>query len=244
MKALAKLTVTEVKLSLRTPMWPILGIGFPSAILLAVGMISGMDQPYPAEGGARFIDAWAPSLIVLTVTMLGLQTMPVHLASYREKGILRRLATTPVSPANLLVAQVAINAAVAIIGTVLLLVVGAAVFDIPGPRDPWGFLAAFILGTGSVFGLGVLAAALARTSRSASGLAMIAYFPIMFLGGVYLPRQFLPEFVQRLGEFTPPGVQTLQDAWTGAGPQPLQLAVLAVFTTGIGFLAARTFRWE
>jgi ABC-2 type transport system permease protein len=242
MNALAKITVTELKLSLRTPMWLILGVVFPSAILLAVGMIPGMTTP--DEGGVRFIDAWAPSLIVLTVTLLGLQTMPVYLASYREKGILRRLATTPVSPANLLVAQVAINAVIAVIGTALLLVVGAAVFDIPGPQDPVSFLAAFVLGTGSVFGLGLLAAALARTSRSATGLAMIAFFPIMFLGGVYLPRQFLPEVVKRIGEFTPPGVQALQDAWTGTGPQPLQLAVLAVFTAVIGLLAARSFRWE
>jgi ABC-2 type transport system permease protein len=242
MNALAKIATTELKLYLRTPMWLILGVLFPAAILLAVGMIPGMDKPY--EGGARFIDAWAPSLIVMSVTMLGLQAIPVYLAAYREKGILRRLATTPVSPANILIAQLVINAVIAVIGTALLLVVGAVVFDIPGPKDPLGFLLAFVLGTGSVFGLGLLVAAVAGTSRGATGLAMIAYFPIMFLGGVYLPRQFLPDVVQRIGEFTPPGVQALQDAWTGAGPQPVQLAVLALFTVGIGALAARSFRWE
>jgi ABC-2 type transport system permease protein len=36
----------------------------------------------------------------------------------------------------------------------------------------------------------------------------------------------------------------LQDAWTGTGPQPLQLAVLAVFTLGVSLLAARLVRWE
>ncbi|HEV7981176.1 ABC transporter permease [Amycolatopsis sp.] len=242
MNALAKITTTELKLYLRTPAWMLLGVLFPAALLLAVGMIPGMDKPY--EGGARFIDAWAPSLIVMSITLLGLQAIPVYLASYREKGVLRRLATTPVSPANILIAQLAINLAIAVVGTGLLLVIGAAVFDIPGPRDPLGFLLAFVLGTGSVFGLGLLTAALARTSRSAGGLAMIAYLPIMFFGGVYLPRQFLPDVVQQIGKFTPPGVQALQDAWTGAGPQPLQLAVLALFTVGIGALAARTFRWE
>jgi ABC-2 type transport system permease protein len=58
-----------------------------------------------------------------------------------------------VSPANLLIAQLAINIAVVILGTGLLLVVGAAVFDIPAPQDPVGFLAALLLGTGSVFSL-------------------------------------------------------------------------------------------
>jgi ABC-2 type transport system permease protein len=138
----------------------------------------------------------------------------------------------------------AINVAVVILGTGLLLVVGAAVFDIPVPQDPVGFLAAFLLGNGSVFSLGLLAVAIARTSRSVGGLVLVAYLPIMILGGVYLPPQFLPDILKRVGEFTPPGVQALQDAWTGTGPQPLQLAVLAVFTLGVSLLAARLVRWE
>ena len=91
---------------------------------------------------------------------------------------IRRLATTPVIPANLLIVQLAINVAVVILGTGLLLVVGAAVFDIPVPQDPVGFLAAFLLGTGSVFSLGLLAVAIARTSRSVVGLVLVAYLPI------------------------------------------------------------------
>jgi hypothetical protein len=88
---------------------------------------------------------------------------------------IRRLATTPVIPANLLIVQLAMNVAVVILGTGLLLVVGAAVFDIPVPQDPVGFLAAFLLGTGSVFSLGLLAVAIARTSRSVGGLVLVAY---------------------------------------------------------------------
>ena len=37
----------------------------------------------------------------------------------------------------------------------------------------------------------------------------------MFLGGVYLPRWLLPEVLVRIGDFTPPGVQALLDAWSG-----------------------------
>jgi hypothetical protein len=121
---------------------------------------------------------------------------------------IRRLATTPVIPANLLIVQLAINVAVVILGTGLLLVVGAAVFDIPVPQDPVGFLAAFLLGTGSVFSLGLLAVAIARTSRSVVGLVLVAYLPIMILGGVYLPHSSC--LTSSSGH--PPGVEALQDA--------------------------------
>ena len=42
----------------------------------------------------------------------------------------------------------------------------------------------------------------------------------------------------------PPGTQPLQDAWVGAGVQPLQLVVLAAFAVIGTALAAKLFRWE
>ena len=53
------------------------------------------------------------------------------------------------------------------------------------------------------------------------------FFAVMFLGGVYLPRVFLPDVLVRIGDFTPPGVQGLQDAWLGtraAAALPLRRA--------------------
>ena len=66
----------------------------------------------------------------------------------------------------------------------------------------------------------------------------------MFLGGVYLPRQMLPDFLIRIGDYTPPGVQALLDAWQGTSPQLSQLAVMALVTVVAGCAAARRFRWE
>jgi ABC-2 type transport system permease protein len=54
----------------------------------------------------------------------------------------------------------------------------------------------------------------------------------------------LPEFVQRIGDYFPPGVQAMQDAWIGTGPQPLQLAALAAITLIAGAASVRLFRWE
>jgi ABC-2 type transport system permease protein len=66
----------------------------------------------------------------------------------------------------------------------------------------------------------------------------------MLLGGVYVPRAFLPEIMITIGEFTPPGVQGLQDAWLGTAPALLPLMVLAGITLVGGAVASRLFRWE
>ena len=132
----------------------------------------------------------------------------------------------------------------AILGLVLLVVVGKIAFDIPLPGNPIGYIAAFGLGMAGLLAIGLLLAAVAPSAGVATAIAVPLFFVVMFLGGVYLPRFLLPEVLVTIGEFTPPGVQGLQDAWLGAAPQLLPLAVLAGITVVAGVAASRAFRWE
>jgi ABC-2 type transport system permease protein len=244
MTTFTKITATETKIFLRSPLMAIAGILLPSILLLAIGAIPGMTEPSEAAGGYRFIDAWVPSLIVISLAMLALQSIPAAVATYREQGVLRRLATTPVHPANLLVAQLVIHVVVALAGIALVLGLANAVYDVPLPKHPLTFALTLLLGVVSTFSLGLITASIAGTAKSAGGLAMITFLPIMFFGGVYLPRPLLPEVLRRIGDYVPPGSQPLQDAWVGAGVQPLQLVVLAAFAVLGTALAAKLFRWE
>jgi ABC-2 type transport system permease protein len=241
MTALAKMMVVETKLFFRdTGTW-IVSLLLPTVILVALGII-----PITGEvvGGYRFIDIFVPSLVVMTLAMLGVNTLPIRLATYREKGVLRRLSTTPVKPATLLVAQLVLNMAVAVASLALLIVVGKLAYNIPLPQHLLGFVMAFLLGMSSLFALGLLVAAVAPTARAGTALAVPVFVLVMFLGGVYFPRMFLPDFLIRIGDYTPPGVQALLDAWAGSAPQPLQLAIMAAVTAVAGAAAARLFRWE
>ncbi|WP_290052079.1 ABC transporter permease [Amycolatopsis solani] len=244
MNTFAKITTTETKLFLRAPFMAVAGVLLPPVLLLAIGAIPGMTEPSDKTGGFRFIDAWVPSLIVVSLAMLALQSIPAAVAAYREQGVLRRLATTPVHPANLLGAQLVIHVVVALAGIALVLGLGNAVYDVPLPKHPLSFVLTLLLGVVSMFALGLIAAAVARTSKAATGVAMVAFLPTMFFGGVYLPRPLLPEVVRRIGDYVPPGSQPLQDAWVGTGVQPLQLVVLAAFAVAGTALAAKLFRWE
>ena len=178
---MSKILLTEAKLTLRSPFWLVGGILLPSAVLLGVGFIPGMSKPSEVTGGHRFIDLWVPSLVVISIAMLALQGIPAAVATYREQGVLRRLATTPVHPRNLLAAQLIVHVVISLAGIMLMLGLADAVFDVPLPRHPLLFLVTLLLGMTSVFSLGLIAAAVARTSKSAGGLAMIAFVPIMFL---------------------------------------------------------------
>ena len=195
-------------------------------------------------GGRRWIDIFAPSMVVMTLAILGVNLLPARLVKYREKGVLRRLSTTPASPRSLLIAQLVVNMGVAVVSLAVLLVVGNLVFQIPLPKDPIGFAVAFLLGMSALFALGLLVAAVAPSAGIASALFVPLFALVMLLGGVYLPRTMLPELLIRIGDYTPPGVQALLDAWQGTSPQPAQLAAMALITVVAGTVAARRFRWE
>jgi len=234
----------EAKLLYREPISWLAAVALPSAILLIFGTVFPPQAPDPALGGLRFIDVFVPSLVVITVGTLGIQTLPIRLATYRERGFLRRLSTTPAHPLRVLVAQLVTYVVTAIIALALLILVARVAFGVPFPRDVVGYVTAFALGTSSLFTVGLVLAALAPTARIATSVAIPTFFVVMFLGGVYVPRAALPDALIRIGEFIPPGVQGLQDAWLGIAPQPLPLVAMAILTVVAGAFAVRTFRWE
>jgi ABC-2 type transport system permease protein len=240
---LTKITAVEARLFFREPGVWLLTILLPTIVLVVVGSLFGTEAD-PALGGRRWIDIFAPSMVVMTLAILGVNTLPARLVKYREKGVLRRLSTTPADPWSLLTAQLIVNMGVAVVSVIILIGVGNVVFGIPFPQDPLGFAAAFVLGMSALFALGLLVAAVAPTPGMATALFVPLFALVMFLGGVYLPRQMLPDFLIRLGDYTPPGVQALLDAWQGTSPQLSQLAVMALVTAVAGFAAARRFRWE
>jgi ABC-2 type transport system permease protein len=239
-----KVIQVETKLFLREGGSVVFAVLFPTILLLVLGAIPALRTPDPNFGNLRFVDGYAGTLVVITLAFLGLQRVPTTVATYREKGVLRRLATTPLHPAKLLASQLIVNLVAAVVSVVLVVVVGKVVFDITLPHSPVGFILATLLGATSLFALGLVVAALAPTARAAGGWATVLFMLIMFFGGAYLPRFLLPDVIATIGEYLPPGVGALQEAWVGTAPQPLHLAIMALITLVAGTVAARTFRWE
>jgi ABC-2 type transport system permease protein len=244
MSELRSLIAIEARLVFREPVYWLVVIGLPTIILLVFGSLFGPPKPDPELGGLRFVDVFVPSLVVISVATLGIQTLPIRLATYRERGILRRLSTTPAHPLRLLLAQFIVYMATAIAGLILLIVVARVAFDVPLPGQPAYYVAAFLLGMTSLFAIGLLLAAVAPSSRVATAVAIPLFFVVMLLGGVYVPRVYLPDILIRIGDFTPPGVQGLQDAWLGTVPQIAPLLGMGLLTLVVGVLAVRLFRWE
>jgi ABC-2 type transport system permease protein len=246
MAGLPRLTLMELRLFLREPMAVFFAIAFPALLVGILGSVPSFRQPQASLGGLRVIDVEVPTAIAFVLVMLAMSSVPATLATYRERGILRRLATTPVRPTALLAAQMLMALLTAVFAALVLLAVGRLAFDVALPRQPVGFALAFVLGAAAVFSMGLALAAVAPTARSAQGIGSLLFFPLMFFAGLWVPRAAMPGVLRHVSDLTPlgAGAQALQDATGGAWPQPLHLAVMVAYVIGFGVIAARTFRWR
>jgi ABC-2 type transport system permease protein len=246
MTGLFRLTLMELKLFLREPLAVFLTVAFPALLVGILGSVPVFRAPDPSIGGQRVIDLYVPIVVAFILVMVALSVAPNVLATYRERGILRRLATTPVRPVTLLAAQLAMGLVTAVVAALVVLGVGRLAFGVPLPRQPFGYALAFLLSAAAVYAMGLLLAAVAPNGRGAQGLGAILVFPVLFFAGLWIPRAVMPDVLRHISDFTPlgAGVQALQDTTGGAWPQPLQLAVMAAYVVVFGLLAARTFRWQ
>jgi ABC-2 type transport system permease protein len=243
---LTRLTVTETKLFFREPASVFFALAFPPLLLIVLGAVPSFRQPDPELGGLRVIDLYAPVVIALAIAMFSLNSLPQLFATYREKGILRRMRTTPVRPSALLGAQLLMCTALSVLTMLVVVAIGNLAFDVPLPKQIPAYLLVYVLVALSMLALGLLVASLAPSGRGAAAIGSILFFPILFFAGLWAPRATMSDVLRTISDYTPlgAGVQSLQDAAAGHWPQLLHVAVMLGWTIVAGGVAARYFRWE
>ena len=246
MNGFSRLAFVETKLFLRERAAALAVFGLPVALVIGFGLIPGFGNPQKGlsdQIGTEYIAALGVAIVLAT---LGLTGVPMVIGQYRQRGILRRLAVTPVRPLTLLLADLTVWAAAAILSVTLVVAVVRIAFHVPVPAAAGWFALSVLLGIASLLALGMLAAAVAPTARSAAGIGWLLFFPNMFLAGVYFPTEEMSSTMRQIGNFTPLGsaLHAVRDSWMGIDPRLEYLGIMAAWTLVAGALAARFFRWE
>ncbi|GLP71930.1 transport permease protein [Streptomyces sp. TUS-ST3] len=237
---------TEVRLFRREPgalFWILL---FPTLLLVILGSVPSFRNHEADLGGLRTIDVYVPVAVLLGMIVGGLQSMPQTLTGYRERGILRRMSTTPVRPTALLAAQMTVYGGAALASALLALAVGRFAFDVRLPEQLFGYLLALVLAVLAALALGAVVSALSRTTKIAGAIGSAVFFPAMFCAGVWAPVQTMPHVLARIVGYTPFGAaaEALNRAAAGHWPGWTHLGVLVVWTLLLTAAASRWFRWE
>jgi ABC-2 type transport system permease protein len=221
-------------------------VGLPILLLVLFGNLPSLNKPLANLGGLTFFEAYQPTLIALSLSLLALVSLPSVLASYRENRVLKRMETTPVPPSWVLGAQVVVNLLQLLAGLLVIVGVGAVAFGAHPPRQLPGFLVSVALSVAVMFALGIWVAAIAKSARAASVTGAALFYPLAFFAGLWVPVQLMAPVLRTISHLTPLGaaVQAMQSSTLGRFPSAEALLVMTAWAAVFGVASVRQFRWE
>lgn len=238
-RPIAAQTAMEAKLILRNGEQLLLTIAIPVALLVLFAKAPIANIPKPR------IDFMTPGVLGLAVMSTAFTGQAIGTGFERRYGVLRRLATTPLSRAGLLTAKTLAVFAVEVLQTALLCVVAALLGWHPhGSVAP--VIGLLVLGTATFSALGLLMAGTLRAEATLAG-ANLFYLLSLGLGGVAYPLSDYSHAVQDILGLLPltalsGGLRAVLDHGGGV-PVHDWLTLLVWAAVGIG-AAVRWFRWD
>ena len=219
----------------------------------------------PAGGGASFgappvafesvasrdlgyIDFLVPGIVGMTVMQLGLFGVAFGFVHLKRTGALRRLFATPTSPAYFLGAQVASRLIICVVQVAILFGIGLW-FGLQMFGDYLTLAIVVLLAAMIFLAIGFSVAGWAKNEDQAAPVANLISLPMMFLSGVFFPRDAMPAFLANITQFMPltyvnEALRSIVNDGAGLaslGPQLLGMGVWAAITF---LVAVRLFSWE
>lgn len=227
MKTFARLVWTEAKLFLREPVGLIFVFAFPIITMLVIG--GSFDANDPAFGGAKPSDYYVAAYIGVVIGALGFVMLPVHLASYRERGVLRRFRTSQFPAWALPAAWAVIAFLLSTIAIAALVICGQLVYGLPTPDDLGVTIIATLLSIVAFVSIGIALGLLMPSARSAQGVGLLLFFPSFLLGGAGPPPEVMPAFMRNLSNALPltHAIRAIQKPWLSInGSNTIDLLVI------------------
>jgi ABC-2 type transport system permease protein len=121
----------------------------------------------------------------------------------RQEGTLRRMLTTPVSRSQVLVGKLLARGVMGMIQTAILFLVGHFWLNLHLDSSPIGILLTALATIFCATGLGLLIATMGKTMEQIQGMTTMVLLLMGLLSGTLVPRQLLPESMQKLSLITP-----------------------------------------
>jgi len=197
---------------------------------------------------ASYSAFFIPGALTMALMAAGLFGVGGGIPREREKGLLRKLATTPLRKLHYGLAFILQSAIMALLQAAIIISVGAFVFRVNFLIDPLKLGIILVLGGITFASLGFLVGSIAKTPSAAEGTINVFYFPMLFLSPVFFPASILPGIVRAISRILPSTylVNVLRKSLIIGAPLSeisLDLLGLIVWIAGTAILASFLFHW-
>ena len=188
MSAMGRLVRAELKLMMRDPLVLTFVFAFPIVTMLIIGGAFG-TTPDPGFDDINPAHWYVASYLTVVIAATGLVMLPVHLASYRERGVLRRFAAAGFPRWSFAIAQLIVGLMTTAVACALLLAVAAPVYGVPAVHDAWRVRPRCRWARWRFVSIGVLLGSVLPSARSAQAVGLLLFFPSFLLGAGGPPPQ-------------------------------------------------------
>jgi ABC transporter DrrB family efflux protein len=213
--------------------------------MLTVEVTSAGRREHPPVGFEQSVPGTMVQFILLTM----LTTGAVWLVLERKQGILRRLASSPMSRASIVWGKCLARFVLGAVQIAFAVTAGALLFKVDWGPNLWIIL--IVLAGYAALGVAgsVLLGAMARTEGQAIGIGVLSTNILAALGGCWWPIEVTPRWAQTLSRALPTGwamdaLHKLVSFGDSASSVLPHLAAFAVAALVAGFIAARKFRFD
>lgn len=225
----------------------------PAMFIVVMTLALGKMWGTPHAGAPNAVQHNVPAWTLFGVFFIA-QQLAGSILEEKKLGTFRRLLVAPVSRAGVLLGKLVPYLLLNLAQVAVMFAVGVVVLPLFGaPRlavgNPLALAAISLAASLSATGLGLLIAALARTTEQIGGLGTLLVVTMAALGGVMVPSAVMPDAMRTLGLLTP-------HAWAlgayqavlvrGAGLTAVLPAIGALLGFALVFssIAVWRFRWE
>jgi ABC-2 type transport system permease protein len=213
----------------------------------------------PGEDIVRVRSSWAveraipsgysqsvPGNLVMFVLISTMTYGAGLLVTERKQGILRRLATSPLTRGEIIAGKTLGRAVIASVQVGVFLLIGT-LFRIDWGRSPAGLLAVLGLFVLTAAAMGLLSGSWFKSAEAASGMGIVLVLAMSALGGCWWPAEVVPDWLRLAGYAFPTAwaMRGLHEliSWGGGLRDVLApCGFLLLFGLGAGILATRLLR--
>lgn len=190
-----------------------------------------------------------PGILVMFTLLVLLTSSGTALVQERTDGLLRRLASAPISKAEVIAGKWDGRMVLATIQISVALLFGTFLFRMDWGPDLGMVILVLVVWGGFCASAGLWLGTVARTQAQAGGLGVLAANVLAALGGCWWPIEVTPAWMQFVQKLTPTGwtmdaLHKLISFQAGAASAIPNIAMLLVAAAVFGWLAVRRFNYE
>jgi len=238
--------VQQVQLFYREPAALAFTLGMPVMLLLILNAFN-FHVTLPNGEQRPYLDRLLPGMIAFTGMTVGLNSVAFSLARDKARGVLRRLAATPLPTASFVAGVIVSRLLIALLVTLITWASGVYLFGAHVSGSVLGLVALAMLGASVFVALGILIVSVARSEDDIPPLFILMILPSLLFSGAFLDRSGLAGWLQWLTNglpltFLTNAVQQVSNFGAGFEAVRGDLLGLAVWVALASLLAGWRFR--